>query len=89
MPRAFEAPLFFEGLSVVGGLVPCVFKAPLFCEAPPLDVRGLVTRGDGGVVWRLLEQERVEDDGGGAKDAAAASETKGKGAKKKGKQGAK
>ena len=52
--RAFEAPLFFEGLSVVGGLVPRVFKAPLFFEAPPLDVRGLVTRGDGGVEAPLL-----------------------------------
>ena len=54
VPRVFEAPLFFEGLSVVGGLVPRVFKAPLFFEAPPLDVRGLVTRGDGGVEAPLL-----------------------------------
>ena len=54
VPRAFEAPLFFEGLSVVGGLVPRVFEAPLFFEAPPLDVRGLVTRGDGGVEAPLL-----------------------------------
>ena len=44
VPRPVEAPLFFEGLSVVGGLVPRVFKAPLFFEAPPLDVRGFDAR---------------------------------------------
>ena len=54
VPRVFEAPLFFEGLSVVGGLVPRVFEAPLFLEAALLDVRGLVTRGDGGVEAPLL-----------------------------------
>ena len=59
VPRVFEAPLFFEGLSVVGGLVPRVFKAPLFLEAALLDLCRLVTRGvQGPLVRGLAPQER-------------------------------